>query len=142
MSSFKPPMSWMTQVFTKKELDSIKKKVEKLISDEEKEYKELDNHRQEILRDQVIVQNSNSELELPFTLTVSGGVIKHLKKINKNLLIVYPFYFDGDQFVKLEKSAKDAGFKIIVDPYASRGVGINLRVIIWKPKNQKNTKTK
>ncbi len=122
-------MSWMTQVFTKKQLDSIEKKVEKFIDSEEEK---PDNHRLEILRDQIIVQNSNNELELPFPLTVGGGVIEHLKKINKNLLIAYPFYFDGDQFVKLEKSAKDAGFKIRVDSYASRGIG-NLRVIIWRP---------
>ena len=132
MSDFKPPMTWMKQVFTKTQFKKIEKDVDKLINDNG-ESKTADNHRQEVLRDKIIVQMSDSKLELPFRFTIQGGVIKHLKKINKNLFIAYPFYFDEKQFVMLAKSANDAGFKISVDPYASRMVGACLRVVIWKP---------
>lgn len=133
MSHFKPPMSWMKQVFTENQLKKINKDVDKLIDDDEKEGKKVDHHRQEVLRDKVIVKKHNAELDLPFKLTNKGGVLKHLKKINKNLFIVYPFYFEGDQLSSLEKSTQETGFNIRVDTYASRGVGVNLRVIIWKP---------
>ncbi len=128
---------WMTEVFTPKKIESLNKKVVKLSKKERSEGKKVSVTGYEILLDQILGENSNNELDNPFELP-RGHVVEHFTRINKNLFFTYPDFFDGEHFKILQQNAKKAGFKVRVDPYASRLVGGNIRIVIWKP-NIENT---
>ena len=138
MSSSKYATDWMKEVFTTKKIENLNNKVDKLAEKERSEGKRVSIKEYEILLDQILRENSNNELNNPFELP-RGRVVEHFTRINKNLFFTYPYFFDGEHFEILQQNAKKAGFKVRVDPYASRLVGGNVRIVIWKT-NTKNAK--
>jgi len=136
MKQYKNSISWMSEVFTKKQLDTIMNQVDKLAEKERKEGKKVGIKEYDILTDKLLAKKRNNELDMPFNVP-GDPLTDHFTKITKNLFFAYPYYFDSEQFVTLAENAKKAGFNVRVDPYASRYVGGNFRVIIWRP-NQKN----
>ena len=138
MKEYKTSISWMKEVFTAKQLENILDQVDKLAEKERKEGKRVGIQEHDILTDKLLVQKRNNELDIPFNVA-RYPVTEHFTKITENLFFAYPYYFDSEQFVALAKDAKEAGFNVRVDPYASRLVGGNFRVIIWR-QNQKNAK--
>jgi len=141
MSDFKSPLSWMLQVFTKKQLEKIENKVDKLAEKEKDVGNRVGIKEHEMLRDRILSLSRNNELDIPFPLP-RGRVVEHFTKITKNLFFTYPYYFEGESFVILQQQAKEAGFNVQVDPYASRLIGGNIRIVIWRPNplNKKNVK--
>ncbi len=136
MSNSEHVTDWMNDVFTQKKIESLNNKVDKLAEKEISKGKRVSHKEYDILLDQILRENSNNELKNPFELP-RGRVVEHFTRINKNLFFAYPYFFDGEHFEILQHNAKKAGFKVRVDPYASRLVGGNVRIVIWKPKHKK-----